>query len=124
MATIDSSYRPSFNNCNEVNAICPVEASVYGDFFNLGGTIFYTAFYAILLIYTTIIGIRGRTWSFTTFLALGIILELMGYGARISMTTIGTVSRPEIRLPPLFVERVRLTARYGIMPHSASSWSA
>jgi hypothetical protein len=88
---IDPSYRPGFNNCNEVNAICPVEASTYGEFFNLGGCIFFTVFYAIALIWTTYIGIKGRTWTFSTFLAIGIILELMGYAARIAMTPIGTV---------------------------------
>jgi hypothetical protein len=93
MASVSPSYRPSFSNCDEVNALCPVEASVYGDYFNLGGTIFYTVFYAILLIYTTVIGIWSRTRSFTIFLVAGIILELLGYGSRISMTSIGTVSR-------------------------------
>jgi hypothetical protein len=88
---IDPSYRPGFNNCNEVNALCPVEASTYGEFFNLGGCIFFTVFYAIALIWTTYIGIKGRTWTFSTFLAIGIILELMGYAARIAMTPIGTV---------------------------------
>jgi hypothetical protein len=92
MESIDPSYRPGFNNCNEVNAICPVRASVYGDYFNLGGTIFYTVFYAILLVYILVIGIRSRTWSFTAFLAAGTILEILGYGSRISMTSIGTVS--------------------------------
>jgi hypothetical protein len=89
--SVDPSYRPSFNNCDQVNALCPVEASTYGDFFNLGACIFFTVFYAILLIYTTIIGIRGRTWTFTTFLGIGIVLELMGYAARIAMSPIGTV---------------------------------
>ena len=87
----DPSYRPSFNNCDQVNALCPVEASTYGDFFNLGACIFYTVFYAIALVYTTIIGIRGRTWTFSTFLGIGIVLELMGYAARIAMSPIGTV---------------------------------
>jgi len=89
--SVDSSYRPGFNNCDQVNALCPVEASTYGDYFNLGACIFYTTFYAIALIYTTVVGIRGRTWTFSIFLAIGIVLELMGYAARIAMSPIGTV---------------------------------
>ena len=89
--SVDPSYRPGFNNCDQVNALCPVEASTYGDYFNLGGCVFLTVFYAIAFIYNTVIGIRGRTWTFSIFLGIGIVLELMGYAARIAMSPIGTV---------------------------------
>jgi hypothetical protein len=89
--SVDPSYRPGFNNCDQVNALCPVEASTYGDYFNLGGCVCFTVFYAIAFIYNTFIGIRGRTWTFSIFLGIGIVLELMGYAARIAMSPIGTV---------------------------------
>lgn len=85
-------YSPSFDNCDKVNALCPVEASTYGDFFSLGGSLFFCIFFFLLLLYTTFVGIKGRTWSFTIFLFIGLAFEVMGYGARVSMSPIGTVS--------------------------------
>lgn len=84
-------FRPNFDTCTEVTPYCPVEITTYGDYFNLGACIFFTVFHALLLISQLGIGIRYRTWTFTVFLAIGTGFELMGYGARISMTPIGTV---------------------------------
>lgn len=84
-------YRPGFDNCDEVNALCPVQASTYGDFFDLGGSLFYAIFFFILFVYTTVLGAWKRTTAFTIFCSIGMGFEVMGYGARVAMSSIGTV---------------------------------
>lgn len=91
MSAIPPGYRPSFKNCWQVSPLCPVSYTTYGDYFNLGACIFYTVFFTLCLIAQIGIGARYRTWSFSIFLGIGTIFEIMGYGARISMTPIGTV---------------------------------
>lgn len=91
MSSVPPDYRPGFETCDKVNALCPVEASTYGDFFSLGGSLFFAIFYFLLFIYTTAVGWWGRTRTFSIFLAIGIIFEIMGYSARVAMSPIGTV---------------------------------
>jgi hypothetical protein len=84
-------WNPSFDNCDQVSFLCPVEATTYGAYFNLAACVIFTVIFALLFIYQIGLMIWGRTWSFSTFLLIGTAFELMGYGARISMTPIGTV---------------------------------
>lgn len=91
MASAAAGFRPSYETCFQVTPQCPVEATTYGDYFNLGACIFFTVFFAICFIAQIGIGAWGRTWSFSIFLWIGTAFEIMGYGARISMTRIGTV---------------------------------
>jgi hypothetical protein len=75
MSTIPAGFRPSFNTCNGVSALCPVSLTTYGDYFNLGACIFFTVFFTLCLIWQLGVGIRYRTWSFTIFLAIGVSLS-------------------------------------------------
>lgn len=77
---------PNYNNCKEVSLLCPVEATVYGDYFTLGACIFFVAAHSVLLLAQTYLGIKSRAWSFSAYLAVGTIFELMGYAARIAMS--------------------------------------
>jgi hypothetical protein len=84
-------FRPSFDTCTDVTPWCPVSLTVYGHYFNLGASIFYTVFFTLCLIWQIVQAVRGKTISFSIFLAIGTGFEIMGYGARISMSPIGTV---------------------------------
>lgn len=77
---------PSYNNCDDVSALCPVSATVYGDYFTLGACVFFVVAHSVLLLAQTYLGIRSRAWSFSAYLAIGTIFELMGYSARIAMS--------------------------------------
>lgn len=77
---------PSYDNCDGVSALCPVSATVYGDYFTLGACIFFVAAHSILLLAQTYLGIKSRAWSFSAYLAIGTIFELMGYAARIALS--------------------------------------
>ena len=77
---------PNYNNCDDVSVLCPVSATVYGDYFNLGACIFFVAAHSVLLLAQTYLGIRSRAWSYAGYLAIGTIFELMGYAARIALS--------------------------------------
>lgn len=77
---------PSYSTCDDVSVICPVSATVYGDYFNLGACIFFVAAHGVLLTAQSYLTVRSRAWSFSAYLAIGTIFELMGYAARIAMS--------------------------------------
>ncbi|RHZ62577.1 RTA1 domain-containing protein [Aspergillus thermomutatus] len=76
---------PSYRTCTEVSPICPVEATTYGYYPNLGGNIFFTVFFGILAILQLGIGVYYRTWTFMVALAVGAVLEMAGYIGRVLM---------------------------------------
>lgn len=79
---------PSYETCSDgVSAKCPVEASLYGDYFTLGACIFFVVAHALALIPQIYFGIRARTWSYTIWLAIGTIFELVGYCGRVVMSS-------------------------------------
>jgi hypothetical protein len=79
---------PSYETCADgVSAQCPVEASLYGDYFNLGACVFFVVAYALALIPQIYFGIRARTWSYMVWLAIGTIFELVGYCGRVVMSS-------------------------------------
>ncbi|MBE3041378.1 RTA1 domain-containing protein [Candidatus Bathyarchaeota archaeon] len=77
---------PNYSNCNEVSLICPVSATVYGDYFTLGPCIFFLAAHSVLLLVQTYLGIRSRAWTYAGYLAVGSIFEIMGYAARAALS--------------------------------------
>lgn len=52
---------------------------------SLPGNAAYLALFVVLLIAHLVLGIRYRTWGFLGGVMGGIILEIVGYGARIKM---------------------------------------
>jgi hypothetical protein len=76
---------PSYHTCTEVSPICPVEATTYGYYPNLGANIFFTVFFGILALFQLGIGVYYRTWTFMVAVASGAILELAGYIGRVLM---------------------------------------
>ncbi|KAF4982361.1 hypothetical protein FZEAL_2013 [Fusarium zealandicum] len=87
--TLPPDYEPpSYKTCADgVSERCPVELSLYGDYFNLGACIFFVIAYSLALVPQLYFGIRARTWSFTVWLTIGTIFELMGYASRIIMSS-------------------------------------
>ncbi|KAK6716513.1 hypothetical protein SNK04_007461 [Fusarium graminearum] len=81
-------FQPNYENCADgVSERCPVEASLYGDYFNLGACIFFVVAHALALIPQIYFGIRARTWSYMIWLAIGTIFELVGYCGRVVMSS-------------------------------------
>ena len=68
----------AFRSCDDLSFFCPVEATVLGYAPNLGASIFFTIAFGILCLATIVIGLRGKTWTFSAAVGLGCILETMG----------------------------------------------
>lgn len=78
---------PSYFNCDEVNERCPVEATIFGDYFTQGACIFFVAAYGILLLAQGYFGWRLKSWGFVCSLAAGAVLEFVGYVGRTVLAT-------------------------------------
>lgn len=75
----------SFASCETITTSCPVEATVYGYLPNLGGNIFFLAFFGILLVIQACQGIVYKTWTWLVLIGIGLFLEVIGYAGRIMM---------------------------------------
>jgi hypothetical protein len=69
---------------------CPLELD--GEFLgnmnyypSLGGNAFFAAVFGVLLLVQLVLGIRYKTWGFLIGMSGGLILEVLGYVARILM---------------------------------------
>ncbi|KAJ6038309.1 uncharacterized protein N7446_005119 [Penicillium canescens] len=71
--------------CTETTPQCPVEATTYGYYPNLGGNIFFTAYFGLLGFCQLGLGIYLRTWTFLAALGIGTFMEGAGYVGRILM---------------------------------------
>lgn len=74
-----------FRQCLEVSPECPVEATLYGYYPNLGANVFYVAIFGLCFLATLIIGIITKTWTYTLALGIGTFGETCGYVGRIMM---------------------------------------
>ena len=75
----------NFRDCLEVSPECPVNATLYGYYPNLGANAFLTALFGICFIATIVIGIMTKTWTYTLALGIGTFLEAAGYAGRVIM---------------------------------------
>ncbi|KAJ5123341.1 hypothetical protein N7448_009438 [Penicillium atrosanguineum] len=73
------------SKCTFVTSECPVEATTYGYRPNLGANLFFAILYGLCGLYSLIIGIKSRQWTFTIALAGCSFIELAGYIGRILM---------------------------------------
>ncbi|KAL4744120.1 RTA1-domain-containing protein [Aspergillus similis] len=64
---------------------CPLSLAHTSYLPNLGGNGFYVALFALLIPVQIIVGFRTKTWSFMTGTVCGLLLEVLGYAARIKM---------------------------------------
>ncbi|KAI4273267.1 MAG: hypothetical protein L6R38_006376 [Xanthoria sp. 2 TBL-2021] len=64
---------------------CPKELQTIEYVPSLGGNAFFLALFAIILISQIAAGIKWKTWSFTGCVFGGLVLEVIGYAARIQI---------------------------------------
>ncbi|KAL8678688.1 MAG: hypothetical protein Q9186_004963, partial [Xanthomendoza sp. 1 TL-2023] len=64
---------------------CPKELQQIDYTPSLGGNAFFLALFAFILILQLAFGYRWRTWSFTGSVFGGLVLEIIGYAARIQL---------------------------------------
>lgn len=76
-----------FENCTSVTDFCPVEATIYGYYPNLGANAFFLALFAICCIVQTFLGLRFRTWTYLIALFFGALGEAIGYIGRVMMNS-------------------------------------
>lgn len=64
---------------------CPIELAEILYDPSLGGNALYLAIFAILVPIQAYLGIRYRTWAFFGVVTAGLILEIIGYVARVQL---------------------------------------
>ena len=52
---------------------------------SLGGNAFYISIFSLAMISQIIFGLRYRTWGFMIGIFCGLVLEIVGYAARVQM---------------------------------------
>ncbi|ROT35065.1 hypothetical protein SODALDRAFT_317626 [Sodiomyces alkalinus F11] len=65
--------------------MCPVEASLYGDYFTMGACVFFAVAFGLNALAQGWLTWRSRAWSFGVYLAIGTVMELLGYVGRAIM---------------------------------------
>lgn len=81
----NDTFIPTYDTCDEVSDLCPVEATIYGAELSKGAAVFFGIAFLTCFIVQIYFGIRARTWSFLIWLGLGTIFECLGYLARFSL---------------------------------------
>lgn len=66
-------------------ALCPLSLAQVHYVPSLAGNALYTAIFVLVLALQLFLGIRYKTWGFMVGMCSGIILEVIGYIARIQM---------------------------------------
>jgi hypothetical protein len=82
----------NINNCTLTT--CPVELANIRYVPSLAGNASYLAVFVFFLLVHIILGIRFRTWGFLGGMVGGLILEIIGYAARIGMHNNQFISTP------------------------------
>ena len=75
---IDDAIANYYYSCTQVTRDCPVEATTLGYYPNRGINIFMAIGFAVATVTALVLGIRKKTWSYTSFIAAGCALELAG----------------------------------------------
>ncbi|KAL3292859.1 RTA1-domain-containing protein [Colletotrichum asianum] len=74
------------SRCTEVTLNCPVEATVYGYYPNVGGDAFLLAIFILCTVSRLFLGVKYRLRAFTTVMVIGCLLEALGYIGRLMMS--------------------------------------
>ena len=85
--TMSNSTNSTDNNWQYLCTLqtCPLSDAQIGYVPSLAGNAFYVAIFALLLFAQIFLGIFYRTWGFLVATFMGIVLEVIGYIARIQM---------------------------------------
>ena len=68
----------SYDECTELSASCPVEATVLGYTPNLGNSIFFALCFGLITIAAAVLGVWKRTWTYGAAITAGLVLETCG----------------------------------------------
>jgi hypothetical protein len=74
--------RARFDDCSEISALCPVEATVLGYYPNFGASIFFAIAFGLLLVAALGLSAWKRTWTYGAAIGIGLVLEMAGYVGR------------------------------------------
>lgn len=66
-------------------ATCCIAQSNFDYLPSLGGNLFYAILFTVALLFQLGIGIPYKTWGYMTAMVMGLILEVLGYAARVWM---------------------------------------
>jgi len=72
-----------YHTCTAVTPECPVEASIYGYYPNLGINAFFAAFFGVCLVIQIAQGFKYKSWNFVIPFAIGCLVECIGYVGRV-----------------------------------------
>lgn len=75
-----------YSNCTlKVN--CDLNYAQIEYYPNLGGNIFFAAFFGLLLVIHFVQGLMWKTWTYSAVMLSALVLECVGYGARIGLSS-------------------------------------
>ncbi|KIW01540.1 uncharacterized protein PV09_07018 [Verruconis gallopava] len=77
--------RDEYSSCTQVSPSCPVSATTYGYYPNLGANAFFLALFTLLFILHIPLTIHYRLWTYSFAVASSCFLELLGYAGRLMM---------------------------------------
>ncbi|KIV95026.1 hypothetical protein PV10_02733 [Exophiala mesophila] len=75
-----------YRDCTSVSPQCPVEGTLYGDYFNEPANIFFAIVFGLATVTQLWLGIKTKTWSFTAWIMCGVIFECVGYVGRVLLS--------------------------------------
>ncbi|GAB7357863.1 hypothetical protein MBLNU230_g0034t1 [Neophaeotheca triangularis] len=78
-------WQPSYSNCDGVSALCPLDRTIYAYRPNLGGAVFFLIMFTLPLIVNFVLAFKMKNYGFSSWLLIGIALEVLGYGARVAL---------------------------------------
>ncbi|KAL2163856.1 hypothetical protein VTH06DRAFT_5915 [Thermothelomyces fergusii] len=84
--TLPPGWRPTYETCDEVSQLCPVQATTLGYYPNEGVNIFLAIAYGLAALVTLVIGVWKRTWGYSLAVGAGCILEFAGYIGRVLLS--------------------------------------
>ena len=64
--------------CEEISPHCPVKASIYGYYPNLGANVFFLVFFLLATIAHVFATVKWRTWTFGIVMFWGCVAETLG----------------------------------------------
>lgn len=71
--------------CTDISALCPVEATTYGYYPNLGANAFFCATFGLFALAQIFLGIRYKAWTWMVATVIGTVMECVGFIGRIML---------------------------------------
>lgn len=74
----NSTSHRNTTDCTSISLDCPLDATIYGYYPNLGANVFFAVIFGILAVAHFALGLRYRCWAFMVALGVGCIGECVG----------------------------------------------